>query len=192
MINININRTLDQLKSCEIKEHDLKPLMIKGVQFTFKPEIYLADDQIVLKTDISDSFDATMEKLVEQFDTYQNAIKWHNLKYICKSLTLKDDEKNGMSIHRWSDYGTKYPEIVQLIRYAVLNTFDKDLYEAHLVTDDLRIKNGCMWRDPDAIKFEVLGIEVQAYKNRKTILRGLSDEQYKRITDAFALYKKYR
>ena len=48
-----------------------------------------------------------------------------------------------------------------------------------------------MYEDPEAIKFEVMGIEIQAYKNRKTIIRGLTSEQHDRIVDAFAFYEKY-
>lgn len=191
MTSININETLEQLKECDVREWDLKQLLIRGIQFTFKPDIYLTEDQIVVRTNISDSFDATMEQLVESYDSFQNAIKWNNLKHICNRLSLQNDEKNGMSIRRWEGLGTQYPEIVQLVRYAVLNKFDKDLTEAHEITDALRIKNGCMYEDPEAVKFEVLGIEIQAYKNRKTIICGLADEQHDRIVDAFEFYEKY-
>ena len=191
MISININEVLEELKKCDITEYDIKSAMIRGIQNTFHPDLYPDENRIELRPTIKESYDATKQKYIEQFDTYGNAIKWNHLKYICNRLSLLGDEKKGMSIKRWEGLGTQYPEIVQLIRYAVLNKFDKDLTEAHEITDALKIKDGCMYVDPEAIKFEVLEIEIQAYKNRKTIICGLADEQHDRIVDAFEFYEKY-
>ena len=191
MISININEVLEELKMCNITEYDIESAMIRGIQTKFHPDLYPDETQIELRTTIKESYDATKQKYIERFDTFQNAIKWNNLKHMCCRLSVLDDEKKEMSIRRWGVFNTQYPEIVQLVRYAVLNEFDKDLTEAHEITDALKIKNGCMYRDPDAVKFEVHGIEIQAYKNRKTIIRSLTDEQRDRIVDAFAFYEKY-
>ena len=191
MISINVNEVLEELKICNINEYDIESAMLRGIKTKFHPDLYPDETQVELRTTIKESYEATKQKYIEQFDTYENAIKWHNLKHMCCRLSVLDDEKKGMAIRRWGGLDTQYPEIVQLVRYAVLNKFDKDLTEAHEITDALRIKNGYMYEDPEAIKFEVMGIEIQAYKNRKTIIRGLTSEQHDRIVDAFAFYEKY-
>ena len=192
-MNIDINKVLEELKDCRIDEYDLKPLMIKGIRAKFRPDLYPDENQIVLLTCIEDSYEATKQKYIEQFDTYENAVLWHEIKRICNDLSLRDDEKGGMMIRRYERYSTTgYAEIVQLIRYAVLGIFDPDLAEAHKITDELRTKDGCLYSDIEATTFNVLKIKVQTFKNRKTIICGLTDKQRKRIVDAFAHYEKYR
>ena len=188
---IDVNKVLEELKKCDLREWDIKSAMIRGIQNTFHPDLYPDENRIELRPTIKESYEATKQKYIEQFDTYENAIKWNHLKHICNRLSLLDDEKKGMSIKRWEGLGTQYPEIVRIVRHAILNTFDKDLTEAHEITDALRIKNGYIYEDPETVKFEVLGIEIQAYKNRKTIIRGLTKEQHNRIVDAFHFYNKY-
>lgn len=190
MDKININKTLDELKEGGIDSYDLRPLMLKGIRAKFRPDIYIDEKYVELRTSINDSFKATMQKLIDKFDTYENAVFFHNFRQIYDHIGLHEDEKGGMMLMRYETYGTNHSYIIQLVRYAVLNKFEDTLTEPNKIEDTLRNPDGFGYLS--AVKYDVLGIEIQAYKNLKNVIRGLTDEQRTRITDAFALYKKYR
>lgn len=192
-MEMDINTVLEELKNSNVDRFDLMPLMTRGIKNKFHPEIYLDNDQIETRETIEHSVHATRQALIERFDTWENAVLYHNIKIKCGNLYLQDDEKGGMCIKRpVKGFSSDYYLLVNLLRYAVLNKFDRDSIETNKITDTMRVKT--QWGGFDYVEsgeFEVLGLSVRCYKNGKCVIKGLSEDQRARIVDGFALYNKY-
>lgn len=192
-MEMDINTVLEELKNSKVDRFDLMPLITRGIKNKFHPEIYLNDDQIETRENIEQSVHATRQALIERFDTWENAVLYHNIKTKCGNLYSQDDEKGGMCIKRKvQGFSSDYYPLVDLLRYAVLNKFDSDSIETNKITDTMRVKTqygGFGYAESG--EFEVLGLSVRCYKNGKCIIKGLSEEQRARIVEGFALCNEY-
>lgn len=186
---MNVNKVLEELKTCGVDEYDIRDVAVKAIrkEFSKRYKIYLNDksiDRWNINT-IEESIKSIYDKHIKIFGDMETARVFYE--FISLRCSLHHITDKDIEIGRYTN--SSNAEIINIVRYSITGNIEMDYSEAYKVLDNHvpRIKH-----DMHMFELHIDNVKIKSFKNGKVQITGLTQEQKDRLRYGFDVAEKYR